>query len=187
MHHRIQTKWLVPIVGLLLTSVTEPLLAENFSEHEVQAVLMYNVTKFVKWPESAFATQNEPLRICILGDDPINSSLKLLRDKPVHGHTILLHTLTGRLRAEDQCHVLFVGSSEKDHLQDILRPIRNEPVLTIANFNGFARNGGVLSLVRRDKRVKISINTQVSEQAGLSVNSQLLELATVVASPQGEG
>jgi hypothetical protein len=187
MHQRMRTKWWVPIVGLLLTSVMQPVLAEKFSEHEVQAVLMYNVTKFVQWPESAFTAENEPLRICVLGDDPFNVSLKLLRDKPVHGHPILLHTLTGRLRAEDQCHVLFVGSSEKGHLQDILGPIRNEPVLTIANFNGFARNGGVLSLVRRDKRVKISINKRASEQAGLAVNSQLLELATVVESLEGEG
>lgn len=182
-----RTGSLAVIVGLLLASVIQPAPAEKFSEHEVQAVLLYNLTKFVIWPESAFTAVDDPLRICILGDDPFNSSLKMLEDRPVHGHPISLLTLPGTSSPDDQCHILIVGSSEQSNLRDILSPLRNEPVLTIANFNGFAQKGGVISLVKRDKRVKISVNTWASKQAGLAVNSQLLELATIIEGPQGEG
>jgi len=173
--------------GLLMGPVSPAVTAENFSELEVQAVLLYNVTKFVTWPGSAFSTIDEPLNLCSLGDDAFNRALRILNGKLVRTHPISLRPLQARPEAADRCHILVIGRSERTMLGDVLDVLKNQPVLTIANFENFAHQGGALSLVKNGKRVSIVINPQAARDAGLVVNSQLLELATVVNQPENEG
>ncbi|MFW2405268.1 MAG: YfiR family protein [Gammaproteobacteria bacterium] len=186
---RLRTTLTTAIVtaGLLTGPVSTAVTAENFSELEVQAVLLYNVTKFVTWPGSAFAASDEPLNLCSLGDDPFTKSLRILNGKPVKTHPITLRPLQARPVATDRCHILVVSRSARTKLGDVLDALRNQPVLTIGNFENFAHRGGTLSLVKNGKRVSMVINPQAATNAGLIVNSQLLELATIVNGPENEG
>jgi hypothetical protein len=53
-------------------------------------------------------------------------------------------------------------------------------VLTIAEAPDFASRGGIIALVLQDSRVRFIVNVQAAAQAGLSISSRLLALATVV-------
>lgn len=179
--------WLPGLASLLLGLMLPASAAEKFTEFEVQAVLLYNVTKFVEWPGSAFRGPDEPVTLCILGDDPFISSLGLLQGKPVRRRPIALRLLEENPTPEDRCHILFVGRSEEARFEPVLRGLGTAPVLTIASFEAFSAHGGVLSLIKNGKRVSLLINSQASRQAGLTVNSQLLELATVVGQTANGG
>lgn len=51
-------------------------------EYQVKAAFLLNFTKFVQWPASAFADENSPVAICILGEDPFGNTLdEMVREK----------------------------------------------------------------------------------------------------------
>jgi len=63
--------------GLFLYTASSPVLcADPVSlEYEVKAAFLFNFTKFVQWPSSAFADANSAFEICIVGDDPFGKTL----------------------------------------------------------------------------------------------------------------
>ena len=62
----------------------------------------------------------------------------------------------------------------------------NEPVLTLSDSNDFVMNGGMVGLTIRNNRVNIQINVANYERVGLSVNSQLLQLAEIVGEQKAQ-
>src|ERR1019366_7169794 len=70
----------VPLVFcLLLVHATAPKIAagqaDSTGEYELKAAMLYNLTRFVEWPPSAFPDPQAPILPCILGRDPFGSSL----------------------------------------------------------------------------------------------------------------
>jgi hypothetical protein len=73
--------------------------------------------------------------------------------------------------------VLFVHSERKSTLQSALRITAGLPVLTVSDSEDFAELGGVVQLVREDRKMRFDINVAAAEQAGLRIQAQLLKLA----------
>jgi len=57
---------------------------QPFDEYQVKAAFLYNFVRFVEWPSEAFQSSNEPIAICVLGQDPFGRSL----EDTVAGRTI---------------------------------------------------------------------------------------------------
>jgi hypothetical protein len=53
-------------------------------------------------------------------------------------------------------------------------------VLTISDIPGFARDGGMICLVRTGNRLGFEIDPRAVAEAGLGVRAQLLDLADIV-------
>jgi len=51
---------------------------------KLKSAYLYNFTKFVKWPETSFRDGEEPIRIAVLGKDPLGPAL----DKAVRGKKV---------------------------------------------------------------------------------------------------
>jgi hypothetical protein len=49
---------------------------EKTSANQIEAVYLYNFSKFVEWPASAKPVKSEPFNICILGEDPFGATLR---------------------------------------------------------------------------------------------------------------
>src|SRR5580693_5504609 len=62
------------------------------TENQVQAVFLYNFSRFVEWPPQAFAAPTDPFVIGIVGSDPFGARL----DEAVHNEQINGHVLTVR-------------------------------------------------------------------------------------------
>ena len=78
------------------------------------------------------------------------------------------------------CHILFVSSSEQEHLAEVFESVENSNVLTAGDVDRFARMGGIINLTVRANRIRFSINRGAGERAGLTISSQLLNLAEIV-------
>jgi hypothetical protein len=55
-------------------------------------------------------------------------------------------------------------------------------VLTVSDISDFARQGGMIGFVIEDGRVKIQINLQAVNNAGLKISAKLLEVAKIISS-----
>lgn len=155
---------------------------DQYSESEVSVALLYNVTKFVRWPDGTFASDDATLNLCTFTTDDYGPPLRALEKRSVGEHPIHVVELSAAGAVRPDCHVLFISSGQRSTLQRELKRYRGEPVFTVGNFREFAEKGGMLSLSKNRKRVNIRINATASERAGLEFNAQLLQLATVFKS-----
>lgn len=154
----------------------------NSSEYQVKAVLLFNLTQFVEWPESAFPDANAPVVIGILGkNDPFGKILDdVVRGEKVNGRPIRVERFQ---KVEDikKCHVVFITEAEQKNVQKLFAKLGNEPVLTVADVEDFNSRGGMVSLFRnRENRIRLKINPEAVKAQNLSMSSKLLRVADIV-------
>lgn len=154
--------------------------AEGFAEADVRAVFLLNFAIFVDWPASAFESSSAPYRYCVLGSQVLRTSLaSALLDEHV-GERPLQLVSAHDPPAWRRCHVLYLDGSVPQR-ERVLSAVRDTPVLTVGDSEAFARDGGMIGLVRRGGRLKAVINRDAALREGISISSKLLRLATLVS------
>jgi YfiR/HmsC-like len=158
--------------------------AKTASEYEIKAAFLYNFAKFVEWPAASFANSKQPLNICVLGPDPFGHFLdEAVLGKSIEGHPVSV--TRGRLIQDMlECHILFVGGSQRLSLADLLNKLRGKNVLLVGESEDFAFSGGTVQFVLEGNHVRFVINPDAAERAGLKISSKLLALAVVVHDSQ---
>ncbi|NTV49639.1 MAG: YfiR family protein [Geobacteraceae bacterium] len=144
-------------------------------EYKLKAAFIFNFTKFVEWPGSAFRTKNE-LCIATLGRSPLDRELATLNGKVSQGRRIVFRQLNSPEEAA-QCQVLFISRSELVRLESVLDSLGDLPVLTVSDSDEFCGKGGMLSLVNENVRIAFDVNIRAAHSAKLKPSSQLLKLA----------
>jgi YfiR/HmsC-like len=180
---RLPTACLLLAVFLAAAAQSQAISAQTASEYEVKAAFLYNFTKFVEWPETAFP--DDSFRVCVLGDDPFGKSLKALTGQEVAGRKLQVLSFREDIAKTEECHVLFISRSERERLAEILSGVRNSPVLTVADSRGFLDGGGVINFVLEGSKVRFEINQEAAERTGIKISSKLLRLATRVKGGPG--
>ena len=153
---------------------------DSHSEYQVKAAYLFNFLKFVEWPEGAFADPLAPIVIGIVGDDPFEDALpQVVVGKTVQGRDLVIrkYRVGEDLRTS---HILFISASEKRRLPQLLAGLRGSNVLTVADFEGFLEEGGMIQLFSENNRVRFAINVDAAVRAKLKLSSKLLSLARVV-------
>lgn len=148
-------------------------------EYDVKAAFLYNFTKFVDWPPSAFHDDRSSLLLCVLGDDPFGGSLQTIAKEEVAGRKLTV--LRSRLMSDPSgCQILFISRSEEERLPQILAAVQGTPVLTVGDTEGFLEKGGIINFILEGSKVRFEINQESAERAGIKISSKLLRLATRV-------
>lgn len=155
------------------------------TEYEVKAAYLFNFGKFVEWPRKNYAP-GDPLVICVLGSDPFGPIL----DKTTSGETIngrkIIDKRVSRPQEALGCSILFISSSEGEHLNKILTTVHDAPVLTVSDMPDFVEHGGMIQFIVRDGRVRFAVNLGPTEQDGLALSSELLKVAVNVTRGSGQ-
>ena len=164
------------VTAVLLSVPAFPAQAPQADEEGVKAAFLYNFTKFVEWPASAFEERGS-LRLCVLGEDPFGKSLRaVVEGEQVQGRPITLLRIDS-LDNPGSCHILFLGRSEAERLPAVLAAVRGAPVLTVSETPGSLDKGAGINFVLRDGKVRFEINQTAVEGHGLKMSSKLLRLA----------
>lgn len=152
---------------------------EVSKEAKLEAVLLFNLARFVDWPPEAFATTNAPLVIGILGRDPFGPTLEeVVRGELANGHPLRVkHCSTVHDAAE--CQIVFVSSSERSRAKAIVSDLKARPVLTVSDVEAFCRSAGgmVAFYVNEQHRIRVRLNLEAAKTAGLNVSSKLIQVA----------
>ena len=159
------------------------------SEYLIKAGFIYNFAQLVQWPSTSFPQPDSPIVIGILGTDPFGGAIdRVLENKKLDGRSVVVRRLKWSKDLKDlrECNILFVSSSEKEHLSDVINIVKWLPILTIGETPGFASRGGIINLTLEGNKVRFEVNVEASKQANLNISSRLLALARIV--PQsGDG
>jgi hypothetical protein len=164
-------------------AITQARDASDSSEYLIKAGFIFNFAKFVEWPSAAFAQPDSPIVIGILGTDPFGAIIdQIVQDKKVGARGFVVKRLKWGADAKElrECKILFVGASEKAHIDELVQTVKGLPILTVGETPGFAERGGVIRFVLEDNRVRFEVNVEAARQADLTISSRLLTLARII-------
>jgi hypothetical protein len=170
----------IGIAMLLLKHGGQGLLAQSVSEYQVKAAYLYNFAKFIQWPPEAFASDQAPLFLCIVGEDPFGQPLDgIAQGKIINGHTLMIRRTTN-LDDLKSCQIVFIGSGDKKRLSELLRRLKGSSALAVGESRDFTGMGGGIQFYLENDRIRFSINVDALQRAHLTASSKLLALAKIV-------
>jgi hypothetical protein len=168
----------IALVGFLF--VFTGAAGESSTDTQSKSKFLLNFAEFTEWPASAFASENEPLIIGILGRDPFGKPLdKLAENEILKGR----HVRVMRYRKVEEikaCHILYISKSEEPRLDRILRALKGKPVLTVSEMENSAIRGVMIRMRTENERIRLEINLESAKAAGLTLKSKLLRLGEIV-------
>ncbi len=155
------------------------------SEAAIQAAYIFNFARFTEWPSTAFPSKSAALNYCQLGKrDALTSAMGSLGDRPIQGHPLRIVQID-RIEDLKTCHLLFVAEPDAKRRGAILQALGSQNTLTISDINGFAREGGMIGLMRVGSRLRFDINRTQTQKVGLRLAADLLSLASAIVETEG--
>jgi hypothetical protein len=147
-------------------------------EFALKAAFLFNFTRFVEWPPSAFADAGTPFRICVFGVDPFGARIDALAQRRVGERAIevMRPTAPGDL---GRCQIAYLGDGTAAAIEAAALRRAAPATLTVASRSGFARRGGMVALVTVSGRVRLHVNLASIRESPLRFSAKLLEVAEV--------
>lgn len=152
--------------------------AQTVAEHELKAAFIFNFALFTEWPADT-PYEGGMFHVCAGAASPLREPLSALAAKTVKGRRLALRTIAGpeSLRT---CHVLVLGTTERERWPHVRRFIDGAGVLTVTDDEVIAREGAVVALAAEGQRLVFDIDLRAARHAGLVLSSKLLRLARTV-------
>ena len=153
---------------------------ESVDEYKLKAAMLYNLTNFVEWPDSAYPDRQAPIVLCILGQDPFATSLVSTIPKETdNGRPMVMRHLQSDKETRG-CHILYISSSERKTAEHVFSTLNGSSTLTVGEMTQFAARGGIIQFSMEDQHVRFDVNLEAASRAGLRISSKLLALAQIV-------
>jgi hypothetical protein len=167
----------VALLGLVVPATLDA--AETARPEEVQAVFLLNLTRFIRWPESAFAGETAPLVIGVLPNEPVG----VLLAEAAHNEVVGKHPIEVReIRSAadlDGCQFVYFAKMEMGQVNPLISPLRAKPVLTVSDVDGFLAIGGQVQIFSRAGHLRMRLDLRNLRRAELSASAPLLRVAEV--------
>jgi hypothetical protein len=173
MHFRLSL--IVLAAGELQLGAQSPAL----DEYQVKAAFLYNFAKFVEWPPGTFANSNDPIAICVVGQNPFGSKLEdMVQGKKIGDRAFAVRRLADTQQAS-KCQILLIGTAESKRIRVLLEALKGA-ILTVGETDDFTAAGGIIGFKLEGTRVRIQIALETAEHIRLRISSKLLGLAEIV-------
>lgn len=180
-------RWLLSAAALAFAVSGQGLWAADApTENQVQAVFLFNFSRFVEWPAQAFTAPNDPFVIGIVGNDPFGDRLdEAVRNEQIKGHRLAVRRFRS-IADVDNCQILFIDRSEMGRLGQILSALDHRSILTVSQADGAAQQGVMIQFATENSRIRLRINVASARAAGLTISSNLLRPAEIVGAEAKE-
>ena len=142
-------------------------------EYDLKAAFLFNLAKFVRWPAPKFEAESAPVLIGVRGDDALDRFDRVLRDKLIDKHKIVVQRLE-RLEDVKACHILFISRSGNNQLAEWMEAGKSAAVLTVGETQQFLEQGGMIQFSIESEQLRLEINEQCARQAGLTIMANAL-------------
>ena len=172
------TQFLKPILVALYLIGAGQVQAASDAGSKVKAAIIFKITRFVHWSDTTSA--DKVLDLCVLGDKPLYSELKTTEGKQSKGYNIKVQEIVSVQRGGSGCELIFIGSNSDLSTRAMTTLLQKNPVLSVSDRSGFAKEGGMIQIKERAGRIRFTINLRTARASGLDISSQLLGLAKVI-------
>jgi len=142
------------------------------SEQSVRAAMVFNFLKFTEFPPEAIASP-PGIRLCVAVRDTRQAeALLALSGRKLGGRKLLAVDFIAQ---SGDCHVLYVDT--RRHWNTVSEHNALRHALTISDYPGFVRDGGMIEIDMRNNGIQFDINLVEARRAGFHFSPQMLRLA----------
>ena len=162
--------------AILLVVFSQGLAAAAVDDAEslVKASVVYNIARFVTWPEKSNEENAADLIICIQNDNHLVTAFSDLAAAQARGDTFSLR-LVERFGGQNvDCHVAVLSEDNLDQVD--LSAMARDAILAVSDAAGFLDEGGSVEILNIDGKIGFSINRRIEELSGVLFSSQILQL-----------
>jgi hypothetical protein len=182
--------------GLARAAVAAP------GEDAVEAAYLVNFLRYTQWPQSSFDSASSPYVVCVVGSEAAYQAVRAVAGAAggVEGRAVEVHWLPDGRGSRDapfdspqdqaarslmrRSHLVFFHRSAGRVLPQVIADLDHLPVLTVSDTDAFIAKGGMLGLVRLDRRIVFEANPGAIRNSGLLVSAKVLKLARPLPRPQ---
>ncbi|MCK5147602.1 YfiR family protein [bacterium] len=176
------TKLFMLIVWTALSSVSMNIFAQQ-TEYDVKAVLLWRISRYIEWPVQAdLNDETEPFILAVIGKDPFGDSLKQAYSSgelKIKNRKVEIRNFSD-ITEIDKCHILFIASSEKKRLTQILSKIRGKSILIVGDSRKFGEQGVQINFYFAGSRIRFELNVKSVAAAGFKIDYRLRSIARIV-------
>jgi hypothetical protein len=154
--------------------------ATGVDEYRAKAAFLYNVCKFVTWPESTRVRAGRPFVVGVVDNRPLMAVLsRELAGKSMGGRKIVV-IAQEQLRDADAQVVYCTDEQLRGLTRSSRSRLARAGVMTVGDGSECLAVGGILALGIRDGRLAFEVNIGAARRAGLEMNANLLGFAAKV-------
>ena len=181
MNRRREAAWSLAAGALVALAALAPVAAQaqvRASDQQVKAAMLYNFAKFVDWPAAALGAPGTAVVFGVAGPPSFARVVEeTLRERALQGRGVTVRSVAS-LAEMRACHVVIFENVEESRWAAAIDGLRKSPVLTVGSAPEFARRGGMIGFIAVDSKINFEINNASARQAGLTISSKLLRLAS---------
>ncbi len=158
------------VVALALCALTPVSQARAGEREQLRASFVLKFLGYV-----SFRTPpTETLPLCVMGTDADTSPFRAFQGRDLDGATIDVRVNPDRSTVQ-RCYVMYFATRSSE----LLSAVKNHEMLTIGLGSDFLNEGGIIALLEVEQKIRFEVSTDAAERARLSLDSRLLQLATV--------
>ncbi len=170
---------------LMAACLTGPAAAETqgaaISQQQVEAAYLYKFGGYVTWPDSAFAAPDSPIVIGVAGSEAVADDLTAMTaGRSIGSRPVVVK----RIHEGDPLsgvHILFIGSPGTPVAGALFESSRGRPILVVSEGHAGLTQGGAVSFVVVDDRVRFDVALDAVQANGLKLSALLLSVAHAVS------
>jgi hypothetical protein len=119
-----------------------------------------------------------PLVLCVLGDPAIGGALeRAVEERTLAGRSIGVSQTAPDGRSLAGCHIAYVAGVTASEAAKVVAGLRDTPVLTISEVEGFTKMGGIAQFFFENGQLRFDVQLASARRARLQISSKLLSLA----------
>lgn len=146
--------------------------SELSKQDKLKAAYLFNFSKYVSWPQTAFADQQSPIRVCLQASaEFVAFSKALTANRKVGSSQRSLLILEGRNNQD--CHLQYL--SEDAHS---ITPFSSKTLVVASNESIKAPHAGIRFYLQGAK-LRFEVDLEKTKQLDLILSSELLKLAKI--------
>lgn len=162
--------------------------APKLTDAQAKVLIMLNfINKYVDWPGGFNLRQTGYVNVCAYGNDAVTQELPILKQASTANLAVNVY-LNQQESYLSRCHVVYIGESSYGSVDQILRLVKDAPVLTVSGASRFIDRGGVVGLTEHIEQqgafektyVRFEVNRKKMTTVQLRLDPDALEMATRV-------
>lgn len=155
---------------------TQAIHAGQVTELTVKAAYLCKFAGYVEWPRGP-DDDVAALTIGVLESPAMAEELvritagRTLNERPVNVRPIVAGESMAGL------HILFIGARDSRHLDQLLQPAQEMPILIVTEATGALMEGSIINFTIDQQRVRFEVSLPAAQRNGLKLSSRLLAVA----------
>jgi hypothetical protein len=165
-------------------------------EDKIRAAYLFNLIKFLDWPETSFQHNNDVIEICIVASKHQANYLERLEARAVGGKPIRVTKLISFIEKNKilapeakqtkqtpqtqpaACHLAYFADGSND--KTLLSQLNQRHTVTVGIGGEFIDKGGLVAMIIKANHMTLNINHKKAKSKGIQMSANLLEVAAIV-------